>query len=120
MADVTCVDGTQAGVAIVDRDGIPTLTFRFPDTDGLFGAPTDARTLAGPAAIAVSDPTVPLPCGLVAGTCAATSGLRACIDDYFANDGACGGMQARWRRSYGRCFAPRHGNGNVMTSQGLG
>jgi hypothetical protein len=32
----------------------------------------------------------PLPCGLATASCASMSGLTACIDDYFANDGACG------------------------------
>lgn len=90
VAGVSCVDGVQAGVGIVDRDGIVTLTMRFPDTDDLIGAPGDARTLTGPAAIAVSDPSDALPCGLATSSCASFTDLRACVDDYFANDGACG------------------------------
>jgi Tol biopolymer transport system component len=90
VASVQCVDGAQAGVDIVDRNGVNTLTFIFPDSDALIGAPSDLRTLAGPAAIAVTDPSQPLPCALAAGTCSSVSNPRACVDAYFANDGACG------------------------------
>jgi hypothetical protein len=50
--------------------------------------PTASRS--GVAKIAVTAPGDPLPCGLAAQTCADQSGLLACIDDYYANDGACG------------------------------
>ncbi len=107
----TCVAGTDAGVAIVEPDGERFVSFRFPDTrstcsgggnDGLRCAqPSDCpsgacvagnedQTLAGPAAIAVSVPGNPLPCGLATDPCTSQSGLRACIDDFYANDGACG------------------------------
>ncbi|MGH3638869.1 MAG: hypothetical protein ACRDUX_07550 [Mycobacterium sp.] len=108
----TCIAGTEAGVAIVDHDGERFVSFRFPDTrkrcsgginDGLrcqeasdcpnpgsCVAGTENETLAGPAAIAVSVPGNPLPCGLATATCVSQTGLRACVDDLYANDGACG------------------------------
>jgi hypothetical protein len=50
----------------------------------------DDRTLSGPAVIAVTQKTDPLPCQLATQTCAAQSGLLACVGDLYANDGACG------------------------------
>ena len=106
-----CLPQNEAGLQMVDRNGVSFLSFRFPDTDAkCLGGPnagkpcTDAAdcapgscdpddddlTLAGPAVVAVSRPGDPLPCGLASSTCAAQQGLRACIDDFFANDGACG------------------------------
>jgi Tol biopolymer transport system component len=91
VASVTCLDGTTAGLEIVERNGVRFLGFTFPDTDLLFdGDNLNDRTLAGPAAMAVSDPADPLPCGLVSAGCDTQADLRACVDDYFANDGACG------------------------------
>ena len=106
-----CLAGTAAGLAIVDRDGVRNLSFRFPDSDaeceggskngkpcvvgddcpgGACDPDNDNLTLAGPATIAVTDPGDPLPCGLATTSCSAHPGLRACIDDFFANDGSCG------------------------------
>jgi Tol biopolymer transport system component len=90
VASVQCLDGTQAGVGIVDRNGVSTLTFVFPNTDALIGMANDQRTLTGPAAIAVTDPSDPLPCALANGSCASLTNPRACVDAFFANDGACG------------------------------
>ncbi len=96
VASVTCVQMNQTGpvdMAIVERDGIPRLRFRFPDTDALLGGPADDHTLAGPATIAVGLRTdAALPCGLVSSTCtaqAAALGLVACVDDLYARDGTC-------------------------------
>jgi hypothetical protein len=50
---------------------------------------TTARSPA-PAAIAVSSVGAPLPCGLATASCASQAGLIACVDEIFANDGACG------------------------------
>jgi hypothetical protein len=107
----TCVAGAQAGLAIVDHEGQPFLSFNFPDTRSTCnGGPnvgkrctqasdcpgascaigTDDQTLAGPAAIAVSAPNATLPCDLATVPCANQSGLRACVDGFYANDGACG------------------------------
>ena len=97
IADAACVQMNQGGrvdMAIVERDGIPRLQFRFPDTDAFLDGAIDDRTLAGPVTIAVglrSQATVP--CGLATTTCratAASSGLVACIDDIYARDGTCG------------------------------
>ena len=86
----TCVPAAQSGLEIVDRNGVRFLSFAFPDTDAQFAAAADGLTLSGPAAIAVSAPSDPLPCGLASADCAGQSGLIACVDDFFANDGACG------------------------------
>ena len=86
----TCVPVAESGMEIVDRDGVRFLSFQFPDTDALVGAPGDLRTLTGPAAIAISNAGDPLPCGLATVPCSGQSGLRACIDSLYANDGNCG------------------------------
>lgn len=86
----TCVPAAASGLEIVDRDGVRQLRFRFPDTDALLVPDGDDLTLSGPAAIAVSAATAPLPCQLARATCATATGLIACVDALFANDGACG------------------------------
>jgi len=86
----TCVPAAQSGLQIVERNGVRHLSFRFPDTDLQFSPDADDRTLSGPATIAVTAPGDALPCGLATATCASQSGLIACIDRFFANDGACG------------------------------
>jgi Tol biopolymer transport system component len=86
----TCVAGPAAGLQLLQREDGAHLQFLFPNTDALVGAPTDVRTLAGPAAIGVSPATAPLPCGItLTNGCAAQSGLIACVDDFFSNDGSC-------------------------------
>src|SRR4029450_5131368 len=90
VASVTCLDGAQAGLGVVNRNGIDMLTFTFPDTDALVGGASDDQTLAGPAAIGGNGPSQPLPCALAPSSCAALANLRACVDQFFANDGACG------------------------------
>ena len=71
------------------------LRVRFPDTDALLATPgdpasaADGRTLAGPAAIAVTRPGDDLPCGLATGRCRDTVGLVACVDELYLEDGAC-------------------------------
>jgi hypothetical protein len=52
--NVTCVD-TRAALALVTRNGVPHLSFRFPDTDAILAPDTDRRTLSGPATIAVAN-----------------------------------------------------------------
>jgi len=86
----TCVPAAQSGLEVVDRNGVLFLGFKFPDTDALFGMPADDLTLAGPATIAVTAPGAPLPCGLATTSCATQPNLIACVDDFFASDGACG------------------------------
>ncbi|MCC6765147.1 MAG: PD40 domain-containing protein [Deltaproteobacteria bacterium] len=96
VASVACVQMNAAGptdMAIVERDGIPRLRFRFPNTDLFLDGSPDDRTLAGPATIAVSPKSAStFPCGLAATTCeadAASLGLVACVDDLYARDGTC-------------------------------
>jgi cysteine-rich repeat protein len=92
-----CVGGSSAGRACAEAaecgDGgvcLPfRLRFRFPDTDGLVGTPDDDRTLTGPATIAVTAASEPLPLGLATARCADTPGLVACIDELYARDGTC-------------------------------
>ncbi len=79
--------GTHLDVDLGDR----RITFPFPDTDADFAGAADDLTLAGPVAIAVTAKVDPLPCQLATATCAtASTGLLACVDDLYANDGACG------------------------------
>lgn len=92
---VTCVRanafGAPTSLALVERNGEPRLSFRFPDTDALLGGEDDDTTLAGPVRIAVSRTTDPLPCQLATTSCAAAPlGTRACIDELFDADGTCG------------------------------
>jgi WD40-like Beta Propeller Repeat len=86
----TCVPAPASGLALVDRNGVPTLHLQFPDTDALVDDPGDEHTLAGPAAVAVTAPAAALPCGLATTPCTGQTGLIACVDAFFANDGACG------------------------------
>jgi cysteine-rich repeat protein len=85
-----CIAAPESGMEVVDRDGVPHLSFRFPDTDALFAPAADGIPLAGPVKIAVSAPGQALPCILAKQSCTGQSGLRACIDNFFANDGSCG------------------------------
>lgn len=66
------------------------LRFPFPATDAELAPGGDGRTLSGPAAIAVTPKAAALPCQLATQTCSAQSGLLACVDELYANDGACG------------------------------
>ena len=84
----TCIAGSAAGLAIVERNGVRKLSFRFPDTDEF--VPGLDRTLAGPATIAVTRADDPLPCDLGKLDCEQRPGLVACLDRLYADDGACG------------------------------
>ncbi len=86
----TCVSAPFSGLQVFNRDTVRNLRFAFPDTDTFLGTPTDDVTLAGPVKIAVSAAGSALPCGLATQSCSAQSGLFVCIDNYYANDGACG------------------------------
>ncbi len=93
---VTCVQMNAVGpvdMDIIERDSIPRLQFRFPDTDALLGGLDDDRTLAGPVTIAVSPRTASaLPCGLINSSCesqASALGLTACVDQLFDRNGTC-------------------------------
>ena len=76
------------GADLAVRTGGRDLVFQFPDTDDLLQDPSDRRTLAGPATIAVTRASAPLPCGLATAPCSQT-GLLACIDDFFNDQGSC-------------------------------
>ena len=94
VATVVCLpanppDGLPA-VEFTDSDSGRRLRFRFPDTDALVDAPTDDRTLTGPATIAVTAADAPLPCDLASRPCAGRGGLVACVDDFYRIDGTCG------------------------------
>src|SRR5262249_43029192 len=90
-ATTTCVPinppGQPATVVVIDPQH---LQFRFPDTDPLVRGATDALTLTGPATVAVTRATDPVPCALVTQPCAWQAGLLACADTLFAADGTCG------------------------------
>ncbi len=88
---VSCLAGNDANLALVNRNGVPALGFRFPDTDDRLLAPGDDVTFAGSARIAVSTASAQLPCDLVTHGCEQRNDLLACIGDYFANDGSCEG-----------------------------
>lgn len=91
VGTAVCRAADGSDVSVVERDGQARLRFRFPDTDALVGGATDDRTLAGPAAIAVSRSTDPLPCAVATAPCAGQpAGLTACIDALFTLDGTCG------------------------------
>lgn len=86
-----CVSSAEiGGVSVFEVDGERRLRFRFPDTDALVDAVDDDRTLAGPAAIAVTSADQPLPCDLASEPCQALGAMRACVDELFALDGTCG------------------------------
>ncbi len=126
----TCVSSGGSGLEIREPNpGQRFLSMRFPAThtacsgggkDGLRCDPTqptdcpsgtclaggDSAGLVGPAAIGVSAPGDPLPCGLATSSCSSQSGLLACIDGFYANDGACGtGVEARQLPSLHRAAA---------------
>lgn len=105
-----CIADADAGLAIIDRDGVRNLQFRFPDSDarcsgggGDDGTPCsedgdclggtcapddDNRTLSGPARIIVTDSGDPLPCDVT--SCAAgAGGTLACVDEFFDAPGSC-------------------------------
>ena len=90
-ANVSCLGSTDGAVVqLVTRADGPHLQFQLPNTHAQLGTTNVAETLSGPATIAVSAQAAPLPCQLATTSCAGQSGLIACIDDFFANDGACG------------------------------
>lgn len=86
--NVACVDA-DAALDLVTRNGVPHLSFRFPDTDAFRPPAGDRRTFSGPATVAVTRTVDPLPCDLAARPCSATSGVVACVDDLYGSDGTC-------------------------------
>src|SRR5262249_41958464 len=92
IAAVVCRESSAAEpelAVMTTDDGARALRFRFPDTDALVDGPSDDRTLAGPASLAVTQLGDPLPCQLAAEPCARQTGLVACVDDLFAANGTC-------------------------------
>jgi hypothetical protein len=92
VLSATCVTANPATLTTridVDR-GDRRLVFSFPDTDALAAPDGDDVTLAGPVAIGVTAAGAPPACGLATAPCAAQAGLVACVDSFYANDGACG------------------------------
>ena len=92
VLSATCVTAPPGAISTrADVDaGDRRLAFGFPDTDALRAPDGDDVTLAGPAAIAVTPAGAPPACGLATAPCSAQSGLLACVDALYANDGACG------------------------------
>ncbi|HEV7733486.1 MAG TPA: hypothetical protein VGR62_15065 [Candidatus Binatia bacterium] len=92
VVSATCIQATPATLQTrIDVDqGDRRLSFAFPDTDAILAPDADDVTLAGPVAIGVTAAGAPPACGLATGTCATQSGLLACVDALYANDGACG------------------------------
>lgn len=80
---------SPADLNIVDRNGDKRLSLRLPDTDARLLPDGDDRTYAGPAAIAVTKVGDPLPCQVATTRCQGQAGLVACVDKFFASDGAC-------------------------------
>ncbi len=88
--EVRCLAGPAAGLQIVTR-ALPggaserRLRFPFPQTSAAFG-----QVLAGPAAIATTLASDPLPCELATQRCADASGARVtCADELYKLDGSC-------------------------------
>ena len=107
-----CVGGSRSGercsdsAECVDASCLPVvLSFRFPDTDPLVDAPDDDRTLTGPATVAVTPASAPLPFGVASSRCAETPGLVACIDELYARDGTCATEPAHVDPSFGHFTA---------------
>lgn len=92
VLSATCRETAPGDVQLrTDVDlGDRRLVVRLPDTDDLLPPAGDDATLAGPVAIAVSAAGAPPACGLATGSCATQSGVIACVDELYANDGACG------------------------------
>ncbi len=88
---VRCVSvatpGAPPGLEVLDER---RLRFRFPDTRDLLPGPDGDLGLAGPARLAVTAAGRPLPCSLATAPCDRASGMLACIDDLFTDDGGCG------------------------------
>jgi cysteine-rich repeat protein len=112
VSNVTCIRvDPSANNADVIVESANEIGFRFPDTDTLLrtctgsgdacvndtscgsagsctGGATDDVTFAGPAAVAVSSasaPIPPIPCTLASASCASEPGLLACIDDLYTS-----------------------------------
>ncbi len=89
VAAIRCIHASEADLQVdaasADGSQAAQVRFRFPDTTRLFG-----KTLTGPARIGVTSDAEPMPCELVDRKCSEASGLVACADALYANDGTCG------------------------------
>ncbi len=85
-----CFAAAQSAMQIIDRDSVRNLSFLFPDSDDELLGADDNLTISGTTRIAVSVAVDPIPCGLATTPCASQGGVSICIDELFANDGACG------------------------------
>ncbi len=91
----------------IDVDqGDRRLVLTFPDTDAILAPDNDDATLSGPVAIGVTAAGAPLACGLATGPCSSQTGLIACIDYLYANDGACGTAAPDFRFSHFTALPP--------------
>ncbi|MCX5737034.1 MAG: hypothetical protein NTZ61_00770, partial [Proteobacteria bacterium] len=115
----SCVEATGADLVAVPSSIASKLRFRFPDTDDRVGTPSDDRTLAGPAVIAVTASTAALPCSLATTRCADATGLVACVDELYAIDGTCTTTPAEIDASFGSFTAlpPPNNYQTVCTTQ---
>src|SRR5437870_2128902 len=90
-ADAACKRvSAAADLAVVVREDGRHLSSRVPATDAALAPAGDAHTFPGPATIAVTARADPLPCQLASASCATQTGLRACVDQLFEDDGHCG------------------------------
>ncbi len=115
----TCVEATGVDLVPIPSSIASKLRFRFPDTDDRVGTPSDDRTLAGPATIAVTASTAALPCSLATTRCADATGLVACVDELYAIDGTCTTTPAEIDASFGSFTAlpPPNNYQTVCTTQ---
>lgn len=89
VAGAACLEVGAEQLRLDEREGVRRLRFRFPDTDALVEGTDDDRTLAGPAALAVTRTDAPLPCDVARLGCNTPSDLIACVDELFVSDGTC-------------------------------
>ena len=85
-----CVPDPKSGIVVPPNSD--TLRFRFPDTDEFFLPAGDGEPFTGPALIAVTPSSEPLPCKLANQRCQDPGGPAkafACVDEIF-DVGSCG------------------------------
>jgi len=109
VAMATCLQvdpsGDPGALALVRQDDGVHLSFRFADTDALLAPDGDQRKLTGPATIAVTTVSDPLPCSLASDPCRSTPGTIACVDEFYAVDGTCRNDPALIDRTFGHFTA---------------
>jgi hypothetical protein len=111
VGSATCIDTHRGGarrVEVLEHEGEPVLSVRFPDTDALVDQPGDGRTFTGPATIGVTTAGAPLPCELASTRCAdgtSLTGIVACVDELFVQDGTCATTPSNLERTFGHFTA---------------